>query len=246
MAVKSTNTIKIFEYGKSFIQTTNNSENTPRFLVDSKCTIINGDKVEEYYLGAKCKGENTFAKDKLFQELSFEFFPVFSNDKTLIFRRFKWYLPSELEEYKKLYNKGELWGNRKFVIKETEPSEVLNTQKEIKEATLAGKPIMGRIVIVHPVSGIKAILDFPIKTMNVNGKEWQVDTGPIIFPDLGLYPIQKILSFSLSFIAFNSFNFIEAIMESIVQINGTNPVVYIARDEGILRIKNPEIYLYSI
>jgi hypothetical protein len=122
METKKPSDIKLFDYGKSFVQTENNPENTPRFLVESRCVIIDGDNTEEYYLAARCKGEHTFDYQDLFEsKCPFDFFPLFNKKETLVFRKFKFYLPGEVGEYKKKYGSSAPWGDKVISIKEIEP-----------------------------------------------------------------------------------------------------------------------------
>ena len=217
--------LKLFDYGKSFV-ITNGTGNSPRFLIEARCRFDGRD----YYLGAKCKGENTFADKELFERNSFEFYPLFGEDETIIFRRFGYYLPFETGEYKKIYRNIESWGEKEFIIKEVESTELLDTSEKIISAIEKCVPIMGRLVYKN------AVIDFPVKTINKYLKEWQVDTGPIPFPIN--------YSFGLAFIAFNNFKFAEVIIDELTLIKGTTIIV--VRGNKIITINNPEIYLYAL
>jgi hypothetical protein len=234
--------VKLFDYGKSYIRTFDNSDNNPRFLIESKCTVIDRGKTDEYYLGAPCKGEHTYSDKELFVRKAFELFPLFHKDATLVFRRFKHYVPTEKGEYKKTYGKKEIWGDREFIIKEIE-GELLNTPEKIVKAVKDGVFLMGRIVIKK---GIKVIIDFPIKTINTYENQWQVDTGPIVAPDFYKYPVDGISSFNLAFIAFNSLNLAEVMTESLVQFIQGCSAVFVARDDMVFKIENPEFYIYAV
>ena len=116
-ALKKAMKEKFFNYGKSFVITENNKENTPRFLIEAKCVLDNID----YYLCAPCKGENTFNKKDLFEvNRPFEFTPIISANETVIFRNFRYFLDRETGEYKRAYKGNEVWGDKKFFIKEVE------------------------------------------------------------------------------------------------------------------------------
>lgn len=233
--------IKLFDYGNSFV-VCNGQDNNPRFLVESRCVITDRGKTETYYLTARCKGEDTFSKDKLFIENSFDLFPLFGEEETITFRKFKWYKPNECGEYKKRHKKGEIWGDRKFLIKETE-GELLDTSEKIIKATLEGRNLMGRIRINK---GIEVVIDFPIKTINTFGEKWQMDTGPIPFPEFYKYPVYKIGSFHMAFICFNNLNRAEVIMENLVELVPGVPALFITNYNEIIEIKNPEICIYAV
>ena len=70
-----------------------------------------------------------------------------------------------------------------FQIEEAAEVKALETVPEIVEATLAGHPLVGRTEI-NGRNGMRAVIEYPVKTMNVNEKPmYQVDTGPLAFPD---------------------------------------------------------------
>lgn len=234
--------VKIFDYGKCFVFGTENKDNNPRFLVESKCTVIDRGKTEEYYLAAKCKGENTYSRDELFIKTSFGMFPLFSEKETFVFRKFKYFKGGERDEYKKRYSKGEIWGERKFIIREVE-GELLDTPEKITKATKEGRVLMGRFKIKK---GIEVIIDFPIKTINIFENQWQVDTGYIPYPNFYKYPVEKISSFSMAFIAFNNFNIAEIITEGLVELVEGCQALFVAHDNEVSKIINPEVYIYAI
>lgn len=242
METKNTSNIKLFDYGNSFAMAVDGEDNNPRFLIESKCSVTDRGKTEEYYLAAKCKGENTYDKNKLFIETSFELFPIFNKNETLTFRKFKYFKGSEQGEYKRRYDKLEIWGDRKFIIREVE-GELLDTAERIIKATEDGRKLMGRLRIKK---GVEIIIDFPIKTINTFKNQWQVDTGYIPYLDFYKYPVEKISSFSMAFIAFNNFNTAEVVTEGLVELVPGCQAIYIATDIEVFKIQNPEIYIYAV
>ena len=228
----------IFEYGTSFVNTKNHAFNTPRFLIEAKCTIRDGENYSDYYLCAPCKGEHTFAKKDLFEKKSFEFTPVFGDDNTLVFRKFGFFNNNELNEYKKVYDRTELWGDKEVNVKYKEGKLLDN--KSVIESTKNGKQIMGRVYFEK--NGYSATIDFPVKTINIGKKKWQVDTGAIIFPDFTKQSPYQIFLFDLAFIAFNNFKSAEVIGRDLCSFGN----YWIAHYCKSLTIKNPKIYLYAI
>ena len=239
MATKGTDNIKFFDYGKSFILTENNEENTPRLLVEAKCTVGK----ENYYLCAPCKGEHTFAERNLFEQSAFEFTPIINEKEVLIFRKFGFYNAGELNEYKKVYTSGDIWGDKKIPIKEVGVKQLLNTPKKIIATVKSGIPIMGRIVLKSKDGKKSATIDFPIKTININGTAWQVDTGIIPIPDLEEESPHPIYLFDLGYIAFNNFDFVEFIARDLYKLTNDYWIIHACK---IKRVDNPEIYLYSL
>lgn len=236
METKNTSNIKFFDYGKSFVITENHPTNTPRFSIEAKCTMDD----QEYYLCAPCKGENTYAEESLFTIKPFEFTPIISKEEILLFRKYNFFNSEEKNEYKKAYIGNDIWGEKKFFIKEAKAKELLDSPEKINNAVKNGLPIMCRLVIKQ--NDKSATIDFPIKTINVHKDNWQVDTGVLPIPDLtGKYPY-KIFAFNLAYVAFNSFDSVEFLIRNLFEIEK----YFIISPCETLKIKDPEIYLYSL
>ena len=63
----------------------------------------------------------------------------------------------------------------------------------------------GSTEITDEVGRYRAILEFPIKTMNVNHIKglYQVDTGPVLLPDFTSNKERMVECFQLAFVAYN-------------------------------------------
>jgi len=75
---------------------------------------------------------------------------------------------------------------------------------EIVAATLANQPL---VAIVHLESDrYTAALEFPVKTMNANERDWvyQTDTGPVLLPDLTVPPEGLLAGMEAAFVALNA------------------------------------------
>ena len=55
---------------------------------------------------------------------------------------------------------------------------------------------------------MSAMVEYPVKTMNIHPerKRFQVDTGPLLFPDLSLTVERQIQCFSIAFVCYNTFD----------------------------------------
>ena len=82
---------------------------------------------------------------------------------------------------------------------------VLNSGEEIVKASMAGKPLVGRLELTSDDGALHAEIEFPIKTMNANDTHWQyqVDTGPIGLPDFSADVDMHIKRLSPAFVAYN-------------------------------------------
>ena len=63
--------------------------------------------------------------------------------------------------------------------------------------------------------GYRVVLDYPVKTMNANERDWvyQTDTGPVILPDLSRPYDNFIERFRMAFAAFNAPDWAEFIVQ---------------------------------
>ena len=73
-------------------------------------------------------------------------------------------------------------------------------------ATATCKLLIGQTQLYDEETGYIAILEYPIKTMNMRsaGDLWQVDTGPVLLPDLSKPPERWAQTMQLAYIAFNA------------------------------------------
>lgn len=203
--------IACLDYGRSFICGTA-SFNAVRFWVESRTTIsdaASGDSVDYYQCGS-CKSENTFAERDLFHADNYDFLPILGQGEWLIFRR-----PARIsEDYKRIQKVEEVWGPPDLKLKFA-PARELSTWEAIRDATAAGLPLVTRTELENTETGLKAIIECPTKTMNVSldNRQYQVDTGPVAFPDLTQRYDPAIDCLSLAFVAFNAPHFADFVVE---------------------------------
>ena len=87
-----------------------------------------------------------------------------------------------------------------------EDVERLDGFEQIAEATQRGLPMVGKTSISHPKTGLRAEIQYPIKTMNTlrDPGIFQVDTGPVLFPDLSRRCETWAEQVSLAFVAYET------------------------------------------
>lgn len=91
-----------------------------------------------------------------------------------------------------------------FAIRMAE-GEALADSEAIFHATRGGRVLNGRTTIADPAGRYTAMLEFPIKTINVYPKPsyiYQVDTGPVALPDFALQKPRWVERFRLAFVAY--------------------------------------------
>ncbi len=200
------------DYGRSFI--CNTAEfNSVRLWVESRTTIIDDEAgvSTEFYQCGSCKSEHTFAENDLFHEENYDFLPILGEDHWLVFRR-----PAGLSErYRTIEPVDKYWGKPILKLRRADGVRVLDTWEAIRDATAAGVPIVSQTEIADSNTGLRAILECPVKTMNISMPlaMYQVDTGPIAFPDLSQRYQRHIECLRLAFIAFNADHFADFVVE---------------------------------
>ena len=187
--------------------------NNVRFWIESRTTIFD-DKARSatvFYQCASCKSENTFGEKDLFLADNYDFLPIFGGGHWLIFRR-----PARISpNYRKTCKAADLWGEPKMILHDAAEVTRLDTFERIRDATAAGLPIVTQTEIRNDKTGLRAVIECPTKTMNISlaKKMYQVDTGPIAFPDLTRRFDAPIDCLSVAFVVFNAPHFADFILE---------------------------------
>lgn len=200
------------DYGRSFLIGMA-AFNEVRFWVESRTQVIDErtGRTEEYYQTGSCKSEDTFAERELFMEDNYDFLPIFGPEYGVIFRRKAKLNPS----YKSVVTTESLWGGQTYRLVEATRYEELTDLSSILEATRAFHPIVSQTEIWNEETGLRAIIECPVKTMNTRREPmiYQVDTGPVAFPDLSNRKTRVADGLALAFVAFNAPHFSDFVLE---------------------------------
>jgi len=216
------------DYGLSFI-CHSAPINSVRFWVESRTRLIDdraGTWTDFYQCGAR-KSENTFAERDLFMKDNYDFTPVFGGGDVLVFRR----MARIHDRYRTVKKASELWGEPSLKLRKGARFEELTSWDAIAHATTGAIPLVSQTEIANAETQLRAIIECPSKTMNIQPekKQYQVDTGPIAFPDLTKRSAPPIDTFSLAFVAFNAPNFADFVIEqptSVAEDNGATHQIY--------------------
>ena len=201
--------LTVLDYGRSFVGGTA-AFNNVRFWVESRTVLKEGDQTHEFWQFGACKSENTFAEKDLFQGDNYDFTPILANDGWwLIFRRRNRLTP----EYRGL--RREVWGPARFMLREAVRVQVLTDFAQIEAATAEGRPLVSRTELTDPQSGRSAVIEAPVKTINIHPEKklYQIDTGPVALPDLARSYEPPIDCLRLAFVAFNRADFADFVVE---------------------------------
>jgi hypothetical protein len=217
--------LKPIDYGTSYISG-KWLENTVRFWVESRMRFIDEKtkNVEDYYQCGSCKSEYTFVEKNLFMVENYDFIPIFGPVYGITYRR-KAYLTAN---YKSCPLAKDMWEGQNYKLKEPKSFIVLDSNSAVREATNDAMPIVAQTEIYDKDTGLRAIIEYPVKTMNINDSRdlYQVDTGPVLLPDLSKRYEKTVDSIQLAFAAFNVPHFTDFVIETATSIgeNGTGEI----------------------
>lgn len=190
------------DYGRSFILG-RAPANEVRFWVESR-TLVTDSRTgasEEYLQAGSCKSENTFAESDLFIEDNYDFLPVFGPEWGLIYRR----KAAFNGEYRSIVATDQMWEGQAYHLCQGDHVAELSTAEAVREATYRFVPIVAQTTIADAATGLEATIEFPVKTMNTHRERnlYQVDSGPVVLPDLGARRPRHVDGMRLAFVAFN-------------------------------------------
>lgn len=195
-------------------------------MIESRVVITNQKTGETLTIcqGASCKSEDTFARENLFQTDNYNFLPVFADDGELVIFRSKVPSRNDYAELRKSDSPGHVWQRHTFNLVEAEPLEELDSVENIIKATKKCLPLVAQTRIWNDETGLSAMIEYPVKTMNIceETQVYQVDTGPVVFPDLSKKGALKNEMLHIAYIAFNAAHFADFIYEkeTSVVVNG--------------------------
>ena len=205
--------MKILDYGTSYIHG-KAATNRVRFWVESVTRIIDerNNTREDFYQCGACKSENTFAEENLFRTDNYDFTPIFGPRDSVIFRRH-----AHLGQgYRDIRASEQMWDGQIYRVQEGPNAQLLDSNSEILEATHRSRPLVACTEIWNVETGLRASIQYPVKTMNILDEKqtYQVDTGPVAWPDLSRRYSRLVESISLAFVAFNVQHFADFVIEA--------------------------------
>ncbi len=204
--------IRCLDYGHSFIGN-KSPANAVRFWVESRTILIDdaaGTQTVIYQCGS-CKSEHTFARKNLLHEDNYDFMPIYGGDHMLILRRHV----DARERYREVREVNDVWGEPIMRLHYGSTVTELKTFEEIRDATATDVPLVAQTEVTHKSGGMRCIMEYPVKTMNIAVDDgiWQVDTGPVAFPDLSRRFDPPVASVRLAFAVFNAPHFCDFVIE---------------------------------
>lgn len=218
MTAEQPGAMEAIDYARSFLIGTMPA-NEVRFWVESRTRIIDerSGRHEDFIQCASCKSESTFVEKDLFRgEDNYDFLPIFGPTEGAIFRRKVWLNP----DYRTIKKTAEMWNGPLHKLRKPAVCRLLESNEAIRAASHAGAPIVAQTEIADAATGLRAIIEFPVKTLNIHDEKnlYQVDTGPVAFPDLSKRHETFAESLSLAFVAFNVPGFADFVIEDVTPL----------------------------
>ncbi len=176
--------------------------NNVRILLEAVCTITDerAGTSSSYYLIAPCRGESTHGKrGELVLTPGYEFCGIWGDKESFIIRT-HWQSSRDNRQP----HRPESVDIRRF-----ENTRELTDNRAVFDGTMgSGEPMVSRTTIRDERRGLTAVLEYPVNTMNVKESpvRFQVDTGPLIFPDFTKDVDRAIESFEVAYVVYNRFD----------------------------------------
>jgi hypothetical protein len=188
-----------------------------RFTLQASCSVKypDDDSPVDVYLGSPCRSEYTIAKRNLFQVPSGEWRMAFSKTHAVA-------IAESLDE-RGPYRAEPLtsrFADHGINIREQLKVTEHDNADTVIEATLANQMMNARTTYHDQKSGCDVTLEYPVNVMNLNveDKEWQVCTGPIIVPDTESWDGSQITRAYLAHVAISAFDHVEIIFRRPVDV----------------------------
>lgn len=187
--------------------------NSARILLEARCLVAEeaSGRSDEFFLIAPCRTEWVYQEENLFQIPSRAYRGVWSRTRFMSLGKA---IVCEGEQPKSVSVQQAGFTTLEFVVRSLPSPRALRTDEEVVEATMAHLPIVAQTEIVSKERGFRALIEYPVKTMNFHPdrKRFQVDTGPLLLPDFSCGAEHWIEWLSMAHIAYNTFDRAEFIL----------------------------------
>lgn len=186
--------------------------NSARIQLDACCEIVDEKEgsSEVFFLITPCRSEWMYRSDTLFQNPNGEYCAIWSESEFIN-------VGHGLTENRSTQSASlikERFKDFRLAVQTLDVSQALVNVEQVIQATQENYALIGRTEICDDRKDIRACIEYPIKTININNehKLFQVDTGPIPFPDFTCTSMRPIEWFSVAFVCYNTFDLAEFIL----------------------------------
>lgn len=211
----------------------------------AQITDIRTGETSEYVLSASCKAEQVWVEKDIWHQPNADMCGFASKDQFLICKQWDKYdkgvmrYPESLgvQPERQLVDPAEAFDQFSVDIR-TRPGRGLTSISEIVEVLFSEKPVISRTE--YQTGDYKVMLEYPVKTFNVSEREnyYQVDTGPVIYPDFSQSCENIIECLQKAYIAHNCPEWAELIVNCPTPLNETISVYHFSKSVRIDDAKN--------
>jgi hypothetical protein len=188
-------------------------DNVARIQLDAACELLDEEsgRRDTFYLVTPCKAEHMYLEQGLFKDPNYDFCGVWSRGQYLILRTFA----SAERDQRESGRSRDRFTDVRLTLTHYAYSEALEREQRVVESVLAGTALVARTELLADGSTLRATLQYPLKTINVDptAQRFQVDTGPLLLPDLSASLETAIEHFARAFIAYNTFDRAEFVVQ---------------------------------
>jgi hypothetical protein len=195
--------MRVLDYSRSFVSFVL-PVNTARLQVEARCILaLPRAAGEEFLMFASCKSETCYVDGQLFQDPNYDFSGIFGETGYRI-ERIHADAAAEKPEIGRIAERFDQVTRQLCEARDPSP---LTEKHAVIDATLAGQIIVARTELHDEASGARAVLEYPVKTMNVHRETgaFQVDTGPVPLYDFGSGEGEVLARFAWAHLAYNEF-----------------------------------------
>ena len=190
--------------------------NSARIQLDARCQWVDEKTGEEdeFFLITPCRTEWMYRSDQLWQIPNREYCGIWSRSE---------FIAGHVEMGDSSLSLIEdRYTDFRLTLRNFPQTHQLENSEQIIEATLKNLPLVGRTEVWNEDQKVRATIEYPIKTMNIlpEHKRFQVDTGPLIFPDFGRDVTRPIESFAVAFVCYNNLSVAEFILRQPMMSQG--------------------------
>lgn len=219
--------------------------NNARFPLECRCRIAKAGSASvsiDYVLSAACKTEQVNVQENVWHDPNADMCLAASTDEFLILKSWERNNRGVMLNPPSLGQQPERHAGKvtdaftklriDFV---TCPARLLQSTEEIVDAVLQNKPIVSQTEYTLP-NGDRVWLEYPVKVVNASEREifYQVDTGPVLVPDLSAFDGQHQISvLRQAYMAHNSLNCTELLINVPTPIGSDLSVNHYSRVEKL-------------
>ena len=232
-------TMQPLDYARSFVTfETLDRRNNARIQVEARCRLWLPDAAapRDYLLVASCRSEDTYARENLFTFPNYDFCAIFGPDDYQIIRT---HATTE-HGGRETGRIADRFHEVRVALRGASVPERCDDDAAIVRATLANDPLVGQTELRSANGRARALLEYPIKTMNANGEHaaWQVDSGPMLLPDWNRTRERPLDTLDLAYVAFNTPDWAEFVVRQPTAIAAGGPVVEHYSEKRVLTGRN--------